>query len=402
MSFESHVIEFPANDDGEIATKWDCLWERSEVQMPTSRWEHLQLWFETFAPTAKRRAVIVEHAGEWVAAFPLVASRLKGIVPIWDMPYSSWTPSPELMIDRGLATEHAAYDQLFAGLAKLSRPIFRLSELSRSNGVGDQFLAAALRAGRVTDVGLRFEVGQIAIRGRDAASANFKAFQAQLSGNFRRKIGKMLRRAEGLGGVELRVERPRDPQDVKHWMAIGLEIENRGWKGANGSSAIAVPGMVQYYIQQAQLQADRNELTLLFLQHRGESIAFEYGWTLNRTYFSPKIGYDEAYGHLSPGHLLMHFWIERMFASDEYDTFDFSGPVADATLNWLTKKYSVSRVVASTGFSGDQLLRCGQWGGALAHRVKNTVQSWRQRVSQWNSAAIQPAANDDACAVVEK
>jgi hypothetical protein len=402
MSFESHVINFPANRDGEIAQRWNHLWSRSDAQLPTARWEHLKLWFDTFAPAAKRQALIVEHSGDWIAAIPLVGNRLKGVIPIWEIPYSCWTPSPEFMIVRDFATERAVYDQLFAGLRHIGRPLFRVSEMSRNNGVGDEFLAAASRAGCLTDVGLRFEIGQIEIQGGSAA-ANFKTFQAQRSRNFRRNIGKMLRRAESLGGVELNVERPRDPQDVEYWMSIGLAIENRGWKGANGSSAMSVPGMVQYYTRQAQLQADQNELTLLFLKHQGAPIAFEYGWTVNRTYFSPKVGYDENYSHLSPGHLLMYLWIERMFDSDEYDTYDFAGPVADATSNWITRKYAVSRVVGSTGLLGNQILRGGQWAGACADRVKHKIQEWRKRLAAMRAPAIiRPATENDCCAPSDK
>ncbi len=77
----------------------------------------------------------------------------------------------------------------------------------------------------------------------------------------------------------------------------------------NQSSVIGNPGMLDFFVRQAGLLAARNKLIILNLYHKGELIAFEYGFRFKRTYFSPKIAYNEEHSRLSPGHLLMHLWI---------------------------------------------------------------------------------------------
>jgi CelD/BcsL family acetyltransferase involved in cellulose biosynthesis len=139
----------------------------------------------------------------------------------------------------------------------------------------------------------------------------------------------------------------------------GFELEDRGWKGVSGSSVLSNPQVWSFYLQQGQFLAARGELLLAFLQLQGRVIAFQCGWGFRRTYYSPKIAYDEAFGHLSPGHLLMHFLLERMFAADEFDTFDFGGPLSQATAKWSTRQYSVICLLGGITPWGDRLLATG-------------------------------------------
>jgi hypothetical protein len=93
-------------------------------------------------------------------------------------------------------------------------------------------------------------------------------------------------------------------------------------------------------------------LELAFLEFERRPIAFELGWTGKGWYFSPKVGYDEAYAHVSPGQLLRFKLAERFFADGERIGWDFLGPLVEATEKWTTGSYAIERLVVSTGGMG--------------------------------------------------
>ena len=370
MKYEHEWLDLNDSErTDELARRWDELCDNDAESLPVARYSHLRLWLETFAADFPSRALVVRRAGQWVAALPMCARRLRGCLPCWEQLYSDWTPTPQMLIDSEHANDPELYAALARGLRSSRRPLVRLVELK--SGLASERLIAGLAGARLKcDLAVRYEIGTLNLRGQHAP-ASWAAYQQQLSGNFRRKIGKMLRRAESLGGVELRVVEPTSPEEVDRWLTEGFAIEDRSWKGQAGCSALRVPGMIEFYRRQAELLAVRRELTLLFLVHRGQPIAFQYGWSAGRTYYSPKIGYDEQFSHLSPGHLLMHLWIERMFAENQYDTFDFAGPVSDSTSGWITSTYRIERLWASTGWCGNQLLACGLIARTARHWLKS-------------------------------
>jgi CelD/BcsL family acetyltransferase involved in cellulose biosynthesis len=187
---------------------------------------------------------------------------------------------------------------------------------------------------------------------------------------------KMINRAEREGGVEMQIIRPTSRDEAEPWVRAGFELEHRGWKGANKTSVLSDPNMTEFFCRQAGLLAARNELIITNLLYQGELIAFEYGLGFKRTYFSPKIAYDENHSRLSPGHLLMHLWIERMYAEDEFDCFDFAGPISEATAKWAFSTYPVKRLVAGTGWAGNQVLQAAR----VAKQVRSGLETWRQRL----------------------
>ncbi len=377
----------------ELARAWEALCDADGENLPIARYPHLRQWIETFAPRLPCRALVVRRAGRWVAALPLVARRLRGLAPCWEQLYSDWTPTPQLLIDAEHADDPELYAAIARGLHGSWRPLLHLVEL-KSGSTSERLVAALAGAGLKCDTAMRYEIGQLNLRGQHAPE-NWTAYQKQLSGNFRRKIGKMLRRAESLGGVELQVVQPTSPEEVDPWLTAGFEIEDRSWKGKAGCSALRVPGMVEFYRRQAELLAGRRELTLLFLVHRGQQIAFQYGWHAGRTYYSPKIGYDEEFSSLSPGHLLMHLWIERMFAQDQYDTFDFAGPVSESTSGWITNTYRIERLWAGTGWLGNRLLASGQAARAVKHWLNARSQP-ADSASDTSDPATAPGGDQDA------
>ena len=375
MSIQIEWIDWTEPDSrGEVRRKWDELFERSTARQPTSRFEHVELWFDSFAPSARREALIAEEHGRWLAVMPLLRNRLS-VIPTWDVPYSYWTPSPEILFDAEQHRDPGLVNSIVQGWMGNGRWLVRANELLGDSSVVQQLQTAFARSAYKSDWQTRYEIGKVPIHGQ-GAPADWNEFQRALSGNFRRQMRKMEIRVEREGGVEMVVVRPTSMQEAAPWLRAGFEMESKGWKGANGSSVMTAPGMLEFFTRQAGLLAARNKLIIANLMYQGQLIAFEYGFRFKRTYFSPKIAYDENYSRLSPGHLLMHLWIKQMYSEDEFDCYDFTGPITEATAKWAFSTYPILKLVAGTGHVGNQLVRAGQ----LARRLKAGAATLRQRL----------------------
>lgn len=380
MSIQVEWIDWTELDKrAEVRRHWDELYERSTVRQPTSRFEHIELWFDTFAPLARREALVAEENGRWLAVVPLIRSRMFGVLPTWEIPYSFWTPSPEILFDVEQHRDPGLVGAVLHGLMRNNRLLIRANELLGDSSVVRELAGALGKSGYRHDWNTRYEIGKVPIHGV-GAPVDWADFQRQLSGNFRRQMRKTVNRAEREGGVEMQVLRPTSGEAAEPWVRTGFELEHRGWKGANQSSVIGNPGMLDFFVRQAGLLAARNKLIILNLYHKGELIAFEYGFRFKRTYFSPKIAYNEEHARLSPGHLLMHLWIEQMYLEDEFDCYDFTGPLTEATAKWAFSTYPIQRLVAGTGWMGNQVLRAG----VCAKQARSRLQDLRQRFRRPN------------------
>jgi len=226
------------------AVAWDELWRRSEAALPTTRVALLALWIEQFAPQAAFRALIIEDQGRLVAALPLVSETL-GPCHVGALPNNDWTVSGELLLDP-MVNREQVIELLAAGLRQLPWPLLWL-RLMRSDRSGTQALAAACERANLHSLYYQqHEVGTIDL------PSDFKAFEASWSGNHRRHMGKAQRRLLREGDAQLHVYSALLPDEVEPLLAAGFEIEHRGWKGAEGTSVLATPGMFEFYLKQAQ------------------------------------------------------------------------------------------------------------------------------------------------------
>jgi CelD/BcsL family acetyltransferase involved in cellulose biosynthesis len=323
------------------AADWDDLWQRSTTTLPTARAALVSHWVERLAPQRPLHAIAVRENGRLVAAMPLIETRLKGVLKAARLPCNEWSWAGDLLVDPDASAE--ALNSLIDGMLSLSQPLLWFDGVPLSQPHWQRLLAALDDRGIAYARRQRFRIGLVDL------AQDWAAYQAAWSGNFRRQMRKMTRRADELGGVSLSMHRPSNPAELQRLLRLGFEVEDRSWKGQQGTSVLKTPQMHEYLCEQAALLAELGNLELYLLEFDGKPIAFEYGMSAKRTYFSPKVGYDEAFSHLSPGQLLRLKMMERFFADSACDTWDFLGPMVEATERWTTSSYSIERLVVATG-----------------------------------------------------
>ena len=103
---------------GAYSAAWDDLWQRSDVALPIARAELVAQWVETAAPQSALHALAVEQDGQFVAALPLLAGKVKRLLSVGQLPTNDWSWAGDLLVDPS-ADIGAAMELLATAAARL-------------------------------------------------------------------------------------------------------------------------------------------------------------------------------------------------------------------------------------------------------------------------------------------
>ncbi len=372
---ELTIRELHTTDELRAASAaWDDLWLRSDAANPAARAEVIALWVDYFHPGVRFRALAVEQNGKLVAALPLFGrSRLKGLVPCGSLPGSCWGGGEMLLVDADCDRD-AVMDKLVGGFDRLPWPILSLGLVSPESPRWCGFVAAAERAGLSTSIETEDRIGQVAIE------HDWPAYLARLKGDHRRSKMRYARKLAEAGGGALEICNAPAPDELESLLRRAFEVEDRSWKGEQGSSVLRMPGAFEYYCREARLLAQYGHVELAFLQHRDRTIAFDYGWSAKGVHYTVKLGYDDAFAKFGPGQLMIMWLLERLHADRSRRLLDFIGPLRSFHADWATSSYPVGRLTVATPhlLSGSMFRALVQW--------KPRVRRFQQRIAAASQA----------------
>lgn len=140
---------------------------------------------------------------------------------------------------------------------------------------------------------------------------SFSELTGRLSRHFRKQLRNCHNRLMSLGDV--RFETAADDEALAAAFEAFLDVEASGWKGATGArTAIRFkPNQPAFFRDLASTYADGDGCEINTLHAEGRCIAAEFCMRTGEEYACVKIGYDERYARLSPGHLLHARTLER-------------------------------------------------------------------------------------------
>ena len=323
------------------AARWDDLWLRSEVTLPTARAEFVAQWVEKFAKAGSFHAAIVEdRQGTLVAALPMVYRRLGGVIPVAANVSNGWSSAGELLLDPSVDSD-AVLDVLLGAVVELPRQLLWLGGVTIDAPHWEAFAEAARRAGLSVELRRHFQVALIEI------GDDWEARKQGWAKNHRKKLAKHVRQLEERGELRLAVWPRLAVGEVESKLRRAFELEDRGWKGRAGTSVLHVPGMFDFFLGQARLLAGSGELELSFLELAGRPIAFSYAMAAKGVHHSFKIGYDPEFAAFGPGQLLRYFLMERFHNDPACHAMDCAGPLGAGQLRWKPLFYTTGRVVVA-------------------------------------------------------
>lgn len=354
--------------------QWDDLWLRSETASPTARASLVAQWIDHFAARATLRAVVISEGDRWVAALPLISSRLAPLLRIGRLPDNFWSAAGDLLLDP-TADAPKALDALVRKIARLPWPLVGFDGINWASQRWSCFREALDRGGLEFAVRDCFEVGQVQIQ------SDWESYFKSRSRNHRRHMRTALAKAAAKGGLAVKVADAFDSDSLAAQLLRGFQVEDRSWKGAEGTSVLRSAGILDFFKAQAQQLAAYGHLRLVFLEINGTPVAFEYGYQAKGIYFTPKVGYDQAYQDLSPGQLLRLKLLEELHGnchSGQLRVVDYMGPLSDATAKWTTTSYPVKRLMVATHHPlGRPLLRTYERVGRSLRSVRDMLTQGR-------------------------
>ncbi len=204
------------------AAAWDRLWLRSAVTIPTPQAALLQQWLVQFDAAAQFEAIVIEQDGNFLAALPVVKTRLRGMLAAATMPSNHWTPASDLLVDPAAAD--GVFDLLASALTSASWSLLWLDYAITDAERWLKLVAACQRQGLAVDVHPHFRLPRIDIAG------TWEDYRSRWSRNHRQSLARARRKliAEQ-GEATLRILRPIDDQEITALLAQGFSIEDRSW-----------------------------------------------------------------------------------------------------------------------------------------------------------------------------
>jgi CelD/BcsL family acetyltransferase involved in cellulose biosynthesis len=193
--------------------------------------------------------------------------------------------------------------------------------------------------------------------------------------NYRAKLSRKLKQLSRRGEVSVEVE----TQSATAALSNFTSLELRGWKGCNGSAINCKTATRQFYKSVTDQLAQQGNLRAYTLKVGSTIIAMQLGFTMNGTYFVPKIAYDESFGKFSPGQLLWNHVITEL-PSLGIHTVDFLGPQAPWKSLWTEQvRPHTNCYIFRPTLYGRLLhtvtMRLGRWARSVRHAVYGDPQT---------------------------
>lgn len=344
-----------------LGASWDDLWLASPLAIPTIKSEPLAIWLETFAAAEPIRIVVVEEQGNLLAALPLVSRRVYGLSAGF-LPNNDWALSGDLLLDERVNAE-TVLALLADAVSELDCSLLWLNGIDLARRDWQLFQAALAERHCVARAHKIWDVGLVDI------PHDWKRYLASRSRNHRRQLTRTGDRLRAAGGAQLNVVTWPAPYEIEALLRRGFDVETRSWKSIHGACVLRSPDIFEFYCRQAQVLAEEGNLTLVYLEHHGRPIAFEYGLHGKNVYFSPKVGYDEEFAQFSPGQQLRSLLFQQFSESSDISLVDFHGLLSDATGKWTTRTYESSRLAVGLNVRG----KAAVCGDALARPLYKSL-----------------------------
>ncbi len=352
------------------AAAWDDLWQRSAATLPSLRAKQLALWFEHFAEPEQFTAMVVRSDDRWLAALPLANTRIAHVISAASMPCNDWATCGDLLLDETIAPQ-ATLAALIAAIRKTSSPLLWLQEASLDAQRWQLLQEVSADAGIISATHSCYEIGLVVI------DHDWDAYRARWSRKHRQAMAHSLRELGRRGEVRLALQSQFVPGELSTVLQECFELEDRGWKGQAGSSVLRQPALLNFYLRQAELAAEHQELEVARLYCGEQLVAFSYGLTAKGVFHSTKVGYDPEFSREHPGQLLRYLMLERFFSEPARKALDFQGPITEAHAAWLPERYLVGRFVLATGSLPAQL------AVAAYRRVWPALRSIKHAAAGW-------------------
>ncbi|MEM9944102.1 MAG: GNAT family N-acetyltransferase, partial [Planctomycetota bacterium] len=322
----------------QVSSLWNQLWSRSNCQNPNLKSDALGAACKALYD-GNAHFIILLDADEIVAGIPFVNRNPQGLISTIQLPNNQWGFWGDILIDSRFSSIKLVR-RLADAVHNLNPETIQLTLIQNQSDEWQQFLNQLVQHGRTQFESPAFEVGLVSL------DHDWSDFKSSLSKSFRKKLKRKRKFLQTHGAVKFYHHRIDNQADAERLFKSAFSIEQRSWK-ANQKSTIFDSQMDTFYREQARLLARSQSLAISLLTVNECPIAFEFGALAKQTYYSWKVGFDQAYSKFSPGQLLMESLTEHLCQVESCQQIDTVGPLSEATSKWTDHNRQLATVTVS-------------------------------------------------------
>ena len=299
---------------------WQNLLKETPSFYPTMSCEWLSAWYLANKETIEDVFILLffDMSGKMVAIVPLYSYRIK----IFSFPLkvlSLMGARDQIMTDIICPLEHklAIMNETIQILKKEFKKwdLFTFRRMDNA-AVGTIYLERIVRKNNYPfNVESRLKIPFVAIEG------DWESYYGNLKGRFRKEIRRKTKKLSELGTLRYSYhEAPLETEVFNNF----LQLEDRGWKGNNGSSILKREHLRNLYSALTKTKKECFKMVNFSLHLDETLISSSLCFQSQDRLYVFKIAYDEVYGKYSPGLLLRLYELEYCFKQG-VTKYDFSG-----------------------------------------------------------------------------
>jgi CelD/BcsL family acetyltransferase involved in cellulose biosynthesis len=170
-------------------------------------------------------------------------------------------------------------------------------------------------------------------------NSDWETFLGEKSQKFRKTLRNKLNRASHSG--DLSFERMGITGRNDTALRDMFSVSQKSWKKQVGTDILSNPASEGFYKEICDRLGPRGMVKLFLLKKAGESIAFEFHLTYNKTAYPIRADYDKSFKHISPGSILETHILKTLFDESRIQEYNSCGHTYDYLLKWTddTRKY---------------------------------------------------------------
>ncbi len=303
-----------AADLSSHAAAWAELLLQSPAASPMLSYPHVSAFFETQVEPPESWLCLFAYEGDTlVGVLPLIAARAVGALGFsllyLKVPYDALHTSAVDCLT--LEGREEILEVFVDYLSRIPRawPLIRIREVPENS---PSMVHLSRGTGRLQAV-KKVSASENYI----PVPADYAAYHAGLSSNFRRQLKRGGKKLEELPEIAFLCREASRPQAEN--MRRFEEVEDAGWKGESGSSVKATAGVSRLFALAAERFHEHGWMEWNFLESAGKTVGAHYAVRIKRTVFLLKIAYDEAHSACSPGNLLIEKTIQNAVSAGDVD-----------------------------------------------------------------------------------
>lgn len=304
----SDIAEFAA-----LSESWEQLAAQDEQAGIFNDWHWNSLWWEHYGHMGELLVLLVYDEQKLIGIGPFYRTQSKalGLAKLDTLRFigTGGGPSPDDMNILALsAMRQPVIDLICDHLFSASFPArLYLSDVRDDSSFYEAFSArAGLAAG--------YKVHTLIQPRRWATLPNeWAKYRQQISRNTHKQIKRRQNRLDSAGDASMHV--CTTEQEVDEAFKALIELHCARWQSKGQSGSFGSSTYQAFHRSFMQRLLDRKQLWLITLKLGDQIIAVEYAFTYKGALLFLQTGFDPAFEHLSPGHVLMTFAIKQAIES---------------------------------------------------------------------------------------